>query len=51
MTPLGYGLLAFIGDAFLVDAWYTRKWLRSSKAELEKLQGFARRQLEGEPKP
>ena len=41
-------LLAAMTIAFLIDAWYTRKWLRSSKAELEKLQAFARRQLDRE---
>ena len=51
MTPLGYALLAFIGVALLVDAWYTRKWLRASKAYLGELQTFAREQLDGEPKP
>jgi hypothetical protein len=51
VTPLGYALLAFIGVALLVDAWYTRKWLRASKAHLEELQAFARRQLDRGPKP
>ena len=51
MTPAGYALLAFIGVAFLIVAWYTRKWLRVSKAQLEELQAFAREQLEGKAKP
>lgn len=44
-------LLAAMTVAFLIDAWYTRKWLRVSKAQLEELQAFARRQLEGKAKP
>lgn len=44
-------LLAFIGVALLVDAWYTRKWLHSSKAQLDELQALARKQLDRGPKP
>jgi hypothetical protein len=45
------GLIALGIIAVCVDIWYTRKWLRVSKAQLEELQAFARRQLDGEPKP
>ena len=44
MTPLTDALLALAIVAIFVDIWYTRKWIRVSKAHLEELQALSRRQ-------
>ena len=38
------GLLALAIIALSIDIWYTRKWLRVAKAQLEELQALSRRQ-------
>jgi hypothetical protein len=37
MTPFQECLIAIAAIAFSIDAWFTRKWLHESKANLEAL--------------